>query len=506
MITLAKLTGKTLSVRISRMIVFAIATLLTTALLVMLLYSRYVLKEEAEQNAEQTLEGTVRHIDNILLSVEQSAGNIYWDMVTHLHEPEQMWKYVTCLLESNPYISGCAVAFEPYYYEDQGEYFMRYVHRTAVQDSLQMDSTPIIQAETFGKVPYTQQVWYTKAKETGRPCWSDPMKNDEAEGHAIITFSLPVYGQEGKVVGVLGVDVTLDQLSRVVLAAKPSPNSYATLLGSDGSYIVHPDSDKLFHKTVFSQSEYAKEPTVQEVSRAMVEGEVGYKPFTQNGVDYYVFFKPFQLSDVYGRSDYNPKWSVGVVYPEDDIFGDYYRLLYIVIGISIIGLVLLLVGCYAIIHRQLLPLRMLSKSAHRIAEGHYNDPIPVSSQCDEVGTLQNHFLQMQRALSTHVGEMERLMSSLNERGRELEKTYAQAKEADRLKTSFLHHMTNKMVEPVNVISDSVSMLCEKCQQMDTQEMAKTVDVIDRQGKVVIALLNDLLEVSQEDVTKGEEPS
>ncbi len=126
----AKLTGKTLSVRISRMIVFSVATLLTTALVVMLLYSRQVLKTEARQNAEQTLEGTVRQIDNILLSVEQASGNIYWDMLMHLDEPERMWAYATALLESNPYITGCAIAFEPYYYEKYGQYFMRYVHRT----------------------------------------------------------------------------------------------------------------------------------------------------------------------------------------------------------------------------------------------------------------------------------------------------------------------------------------------------------------------------------------
>ena len=60
-----------LSVRLSLMVVVAIATLLVTALLIMFLVSRQTVKEEALQKADQSLEGVVQHIDNILFSVEQ---------------------------------------------------------------------------------------------------------------------------------------------------------------------------------------------------------------------------------------------------------------------------------------------------------------------------------------------------------------------------------------------------------------------------------------------------
>jgi methyl-accepting chemotaxis protein/sigma-B regulation protein RsbU (phosphoserine phosphatase) len=59
------------------MVVFAIAILLTSSLAVMFVFARQTVRGEALQNAEQTLAGTLQHIDNILLSVEQSAGNIY---------------------------------------------------------------------------------------------------------------------------------------------------------------------------------------------------------------------------------------------------------------------------------------------------------------------------------------------------------------------------------------------------------------------------------------------
>ena len=81
----------------------------------MLHFARKIVKEEALLKAEKTLEGTVQQIDNILLSVEQSAGNIYWDLLLHLGESERMETYCRKVVETNPHIVGCAISFEPFY-------------------------------------------------------------------------------------------------------------------------------------------------------------------------------------------------------------------------------------------------------------------------------------------------------------------------------------------------------------------------------------------------------
>ena len=151
-------------------------------------------------------------------------------------------------------------------------------------------------------------------------------------------------------------------------------------------------------------------------------------------------------------------WHIGLVYPKREIYGDYYMVIGIIVLIGVIGLIILFIGCRMVTHRQLLPLRMLSDSAQRISEGNYNDVIPDTRQQDEVGTLQNHFQQMQQALSVHVGELERLTNRLRKQGDVLSKSYDRIKEADRVKTAFLHHMTDQMIPPVSKIESDVESL------------------------------------------------
>ena len=491
-----------LSVRLSLMVVVAIATLLMAALLIMFVISRQTVKKEALQKAEQSLEGVVQHIDNILFSVEQSSGNMYWNMLNHLDKPDLMYVYSRKLVESNPNIVGCAIVFEPNYYKDRGELFMAYAHRPYSSIYNPADTT-IIMAESYANLPYTEQIWYTQPMKTKRPCWTGPLKNDDMETEPLVTFCLPIYASQDKVVGVLAVDVSLTMLSQIVYAVKPSAGSYCTLLSQDGSYIIHPDSTKLFHETVFTQEKHQDDLSVEEAGRAMVSGGKGYKYFRLDGVDSYVFYQPFKRASAQGRFLEDLGWSAGVIYPEDDIFGDYNRLLYYVLAIAFVSLLLLLLLCYGFISNRLKPLSMLTKSAQRIAEGHFDEPIPDSRQQDEIGRLQNNFQRMQKSLAVRVGELEQLKTLLHERGEVLRSAYNEVQEADRLKTSFLHHMTDQMTTPVNQIDMDVKALCDHIHDVEQEEADRLTYDIQSQGKTLTELLNDLLDISQEKMKKNE---
>jgi len=489
-----KIVRKYLSVRLSLMVVFAIAILLSLSLVIMLHFSRQALKHEALQSAEQTLEGMVYNIDNVLLSVEQTTGNTYFSMAAHMDDPDLMFTYAKKLVETNPYVAGCAIAFKENYYKGRKQ-FMAYMHHADSAGVVYADSD-IESDDMFAETPYTEQRWFTQPMETGKAEWMNPLQGMTTNEEPIFTFCLPLPGPDGKPVGVMGVDVSLSLLSDIVDEATPSENSYCTLIDRDGTFIVHPNTKKVLSKTTLM----LKEQSAKDAAQAMIEGGTGYRPFRLDGKDYYVFYKPFKRIAVFGRSTDELGWSAGIVYPADDIFGAHKRLAYYVLGIAIIGLLLLFIIICSGIHWQLKPLNMLTEQAGRIAKGNLDEPIPDSWREDEIGRLQSNFKMMQQSLGTTIGELEQLTSELKKHGEELSIAYEKAQKADRMKTAFLHNMTNQMLEPSKAISRDVEALCNNSGK-EQQRTAQLADDIQRNGTTIAELLNNLLNMSEEDIRK-----
>ena len=494
MLQIPKFIQKTLSVRISLMVVFAMAILLIASMVIMLHYSRKAMKEEAVQNALQTLDGTIHQVDNILLSVEQTTGNMIWGLMTNLDNPEAMFTFSRKVIETNPYVAGCAIAYKEDYLPGK-KLFMAYVHRGDSASKV-YGSSKIVVDSTFGSRPYTEQVWYTEPMK-GKMGWINPLLGMDSEEAPIVTFALPLYGKDRKPAAVIGVDISLSLLSDIVLAAKPSANSYCTLLDRDGTFIVHPDDNKLNQQTAVSLSDQS----MKEAAKAMMSGQTGYKPFRLNNTDYYIFYKPFKRTAVPGRAATDIGWSTGIIYPENDIFGNYNSLSYYVLVITVVGLLLLFFLCRFIIHRQLKPLLMLSDKAQLIAEGKYDEPIPDSRQKDEIGRLQANFKQMQQSLSSHIKELEELKETLQIHGEELREALIQEQKADRMKTSFLHNMTNQMIIPSETILKDVEKLCDANREITVKEVNQLVDEIQEKGNFIADLLNNLLRLSDEEVRK-----
>ena len=487
------------------MVVFAMAILLMAALAVMLHYSRNAVKEESLHKAVETLESVVQRIDNILLSVEQTTGNFYFNMLPHLNQRDMIFNYATRLVESNPYVAGCAIAFREDYFPGQ-KLFMAYVHY-ADSAEIAYSGREIVRDSVFGSIPYNEQIWFTKPMKTEKPGWLNPLEGMDSDEVPIITFSLPIPGPDGHPVGVIGVDVSLSHLSQIIAEAKPSANSYCTLIDHDGVYIVHPNDKKLLRQTDDVLKSGENDLSAREAAQAMLSGEMGYRPFRLHGNDYYVFYKPFKRAVIPGRDMEDLKWSAGIIYPEDDIFGDYKSLSYYVIAIAIVGLLLMYLLCQTVIHHQLQPLNMLTEQAQRIAKGHYDEPIPTSRHKDEIGRLQGNFLQMQQSLATNIGEMDKLKATLQERGEVLRAAYDQAKKADRLKTSFLHNMTNQMLAPAKSIDKDVKALSELGKTTTADSISWLVDDIKQNGDTIAELLRNLINMSDNDergVKEGKE--
>jgi methyl-accepting chemotaxis protein len=232
-----------------------------------------------------------------------------------------------------------------------------------------------------------------------------------------------------------------------------------------------------------------------------MSGETDYIPLSVGDKDLYVFYKPFKQAVVPNRAIEELGWTIAVAVPKDDIYGEFNRLFNYAIIIGIAGMLLLFLSCWAILYLRLRPLKMLTGKAERIAQGHYNEPIPNTWSRDEIGSLQRNFIRMRRALAAHIGELEQLTKTIQERSEELKTAYKQAKKVEKLKTAFLHHVTNQMLAPAQAIDEDVKVLSDIGNKAGQVDGTQLVEHLQQNGNTITQLLNQMLNQSEEDMRK-----
>ena len=386
---------QSLPTKLSIWIVFFATLIFIISLGFMFSQSLKVVRQEAINRATQILENTVLRVDMILDHVEIASENTEWLIMRHLDTPDSMFTYSRQILEKNPGINGCSIAFEPYYYENKGKgkYFSAYSYND--------NGNILTTQEGNDHYVYFYMDWYQMVKLLDRPDWTEPFLDYNPEDiyskDMIASYCKPIKDAQGNYIGTLSVDLSLKWLSETISAVKPYPNSYSIMTGVGGTYFVHPDSTKLFYQTVFTESLEKPDSALCELGYAMQRGEEGMRQLVIDGQECYVFFKPI------GQTG----WSMAIVCTSDDIFGGYHRLQTIVVSIVIIGLLLMLLVFSRIVGKELKPLKSLADQTVIIAKGNLNHLLPAEDRADEIGQLSHSFGDMQQSLINYIDELKR---------------------------------------------------------------------------------------------------
>jgi sigma-B regulation protein RsbU (phosphoserine phosphatase) len=475
-------------------VVLIVAVIFTPALGTMFYFGRDTVQKEALQKGRETLENTALYIDNTMSQVEIAADNMKWHVEQNLQHPEKMFSLSRQLLSSNPYLTGCSIAFEPYYYSSKGKYFSAYSYNG--RDSIQTEQ------EGNDNYQYHCMDWYLIPKLLDKPYWVEPFQEFNTDGIAVkeimTSYCQPIYDGSGQSVGVLSVDLSLDWFSRTILSTKPFPNSYCVLLGRGGTFIVHPDSTRLFYETILTPTLETPDSALTALGEAMLAGKSGYKQIHYEGTDCYVFYMPFKKTE----------WSVAIICPESDIFGPYQRLMFYVRMITIVGLLLLLLFSWYIIRRKLQPLHLLACSTEHLSQGHFDTPIPKSERLDELGQLQNSFVNMQDSLAASIQQIRQSTNMLRQRNVELLQAYEHARKAESVKATFVNNMTDQMNQPVHEVASITDDIREHFMTLKPEETQQKVKQMMKSTDVILKLLDELIKVAENEqpIKSNEEPN
>lgn len=259
----------------------------------------------------------------------------------------------------------------------------------------------------------TQRPWYLAAKNSGAKgiTWSPVYEDSTGKGY-LVTASAPIYDSTGKLVGVIGLDISLSNFNAMLRENQIPGASYSILIDREGVALVFPQQANLdFFGSIKGQdltlnlleTDTALSPIAQE----MIQGKNGFAKIPGFHRELFVSYAPIE----------NTGWSVATIASAEDTLRAVsvleeeitrssqelllYRMLPIGLGVFILAIVLSIWAANRLVN----PIRELASAAERIGEGEWDTPLPLPTR-DEIGLLTQTFRKMASQLRDMVRTLE----------------------------------------------------------------------------------------------------
>ncbi len=194
---------------------------------------------------------------------------------------------------------------------------------------------------------------------------------DEFTKQLMASAAMPVL-DAGNVIGVAGVDLSLQGLTEIVQSVRPYGDGYVAVLSPSGRYVAHPNASRL------SQ---VSDDLPAEVRSAVSEGRVFQDTVMLAGQPHHLRVLPIR----FGQAE--TAWSFLVAVPQASIMANADRLTQLSAMVGLISIAFGAVVALMIGGGLARPLTAMTSAMARLADGDLATPIPALDRRDETGTM-----------------------------------------------------------------------------------------------------------------------
>lgn len=318
---------------------------------------------------------------------------------------------------------------------------------------------------------------------------------DESFGGMVMLIAVPIYDRDnGQLIGVLRSALSVAELERLVTRGQFGQTGRIRVLDRSGNALFEPDAAGR------EESEWAArlEQCVSSSSRYLVgagsdgrEIMLACASFSRD---------PFALEEDRETLAENQitdavirlGWSTAIQQETSEAFAVINAIAQIsrTVGLLAIGVTIALALLLARVLTR--PLRGLSQAAIEIGAGRLDTPLPQPGN-DEIGRLTRSFGTMVAQLKASFSELEQRVA---ERTQALHIANAELRRANRLKDEFLAGMSHELRTPLNsILGLSESLQLGTYGQLNERQHT-TLRYIEESGRHLLALINDILDVSK----------
>ncbi len=260
--------------------------------------------------------------------------------------------------------------------------------------------------------------WYIKATKKKGIAWTDPYIFFTSKKPGI-TIAGPVNSKTGKILGIVGVDIDIEQLSIFISKLKVGTNGKAFMLNNNGDVVAFHDIEKIKQNSANSNTKLVKITKIDDIitqkafnsidwdyskENRIILNEPRFATFRHNDKQYHAMFSPFTKKQW--------PWIIGVYIPEDDYIGSLknnrkINFLFTII-ISIFATIIALLLSQSLLK----PLDNLKKEIKAIGDFDMLTHFDTNSRYTEIQYMSDEINRMKNRLNKHENEKSRLENQL----------------------------------------------------------------------------------------------
>ncbi|WP_432402549.1 methyl-accepting chemotaxis protein [Wukongibacter sp. M2B1] len=227
----------------------------------------------------------------------------------------------------------------------------------------------------------TGRPWYIETEKNKGITFSDPYI-DGVTGKPVISIIEPIYSN-GKIVGVVGIDLLIDQVGTIMENYRIGETGYPILVTSKGTIVYHEDPEKILKENITEI-----EGKVGELGQKMVNGESEIYDYSQDGVKNLMSFTPIESNG----------WSVATVISKNEVEEIANKFNYMLVIMYVIAILLLIGLIYFIMKITLRSVPNVLNKIQEFASGDLTTHIENKSK-DEIGQISDAFNEMAVSLN-----------------------------------------------------------------------------------------------------------
>lgn len=228
---------------------------------------------------------------------------------------------------------------------------------------------------------------YGAAKHAGRETIWEPYLDQIEEGkkeiNLMTTITVPMF-HDNNYIGLVGLDITLEMLQRMVEQIRPYDDSYAFLVSHGGIYAAHPNSNLLEHPL----NEHLRQDVEEHnVLRRIEDGETfTYTSSYEKDEPFYYSFHPVTVEGT------DTPWSFAIAVPHSEIVSEANRNFTLSIIVGLIGLIIIGIVIFFVAGNISKPIQKITRLMKQLSAGRIDESMKVNIQTnDEIQEMSNSF-------------------------------------------------------------------------------------------------------------------